>query len=107
MEHLSALVMVRRQGFSNDQWDVSGANLMTITKADAPAFAVDPSQLVVARSCGRAAPWMTPDEALAKLPRAAFDYVWLIDPPRYDVRLTAGMTPVWRDGSDVLYRIDR
>ena len=107
MEHLSALVMVRRQGFSNDQWDVSGANLMTITKADAPAFAVDPSQLVVARSCGRAAPWMTPDEALAKLPRAAFDYVWLIDPPLYDVRLTAGMTPVWRDGSDVLYRIDR
>lgn len=107
MEHLSALVMVRRQGFSNDQWDVSGANLMTITKADAPAFAVDPSQLVVARSCGRAAPWMTPDEALAKLPRAAFDYVWLIDPPRYDVRLTAGMTPVWRNGSDVLYRINR
>jgi hypothetical protein len=107
MEHLSAMVMVRRQGFSNDQWDVSGANLMTITKADAPAFAVDPSQLVVARSCGRAAPWMTVDEALAKLPRAAFDYVWLIDPPRHDARRTAGMMPVWRDGTDVLYRIDR
>ena len=107
MEHLSALVMVRRQGFSNDQWDVSGANLMTITKRDAPAFAVDPSQLIVAQSCGRGAPWMTPDEALAKLPRAAFDYVWLIDPPLYDVRLTAGMTPVWREGRDVLYRIDR
>ncbi len=107
MEHLAALVIVRRQGFSNDQWDVSGANLMTITKADALGFAVDPSQLVVPQRCGRGAPWMTPDEALAKLPRGAFDYVWLIDPPRYDARLTAGMTPVWRDGSDVLYRIDR
>ena len=107
MEHLSALAIIRRQGFSNDQWDVSGANLMLITKSDAPGFAVDPSQLVVAQKCGRSAPWMTPDEALAKLPRAAFDYVWLIDPPRYDVRLTTGMTPVWRDGSDALYRIDR
>lgn len=107
MEHLSALVMVRRQGFSNDQWDVSGANLMMITKTDASGFAVDPSQLVVAQKCGRGAPWMTPDEALARLPRVAFDYVWLIDPPRYDVRLTAGMTPVWRDGTDVVYRIDR
>ncbi len=107
MEHLAALVMVRRQGFSNDQWDVSGANLMLITKDDAPGFAVDPSQLVVAQKCGRGAPWMTPDEALAKLPRAAFDYVWMIDPPRYDERRATGMTPVWRDGTDVVYRIDR
>ncbi len=106
MEHLSALVIVRRQGFSNDQWDVSGANLMTITKADAPGYAVDPSQLIVPARCGSAA-WMTADEALTKLPRAAFDYVWLIDPPRHDARRTAGMMPVWRDGSDVLYRIDK
>ncbi len=107
MEHLAALVIIRRQGFSNDQWDVSGANLMTVTKKDAPGFAFDPSQLVVPKKCGRNSAWRTPDEALAKLPRTAFDYVWLIDPPRYDVRLTSGMTPVWRDGTDVLYRIDR
>jgi len=107
MEHLSALAIVRRQGFSNDQWDVSGANLMTITKADAPGFAVDPSQLLVARRCGGGAPWRTADEALAALPRAAFDYVWLIDPPTYDARRTAGMTPVWRNGNDVLFRIER
>ena len=107
MEHLSAMVIVRRQGFSNDQWDVSGANLLSITKGDAPGFTADPSQLVVPTPCPGGAPWMTPDAALAKLPRGAFDYVWLIDPPRYDVRLTAGMTAVWRDGNDVLYRIDR
>ncbi len=107
MEHLAALVIIRRQGFANDQWEVSGANLMTVTKTDAPSFVSDPSQLVVAKKCGERSPWRTPDEALANLPHAAFDYVWLIDPPRYDVRLTARMTPVWRDGSDVLYRIDR
>jgi hypothetical protein len=107
MEHLPALVIVRRQGFSNDQWVVSGANLMTVTKTDAPEFAIDPSQLVVPAPCRGGSPWMTVDQALARLPRAAFDYVWLIDPPRYDIRLTTGMTPVWRDGGDVLYRIDR
>ncbi len=107
MEHLPAMVIVRRQGFSNDQWVVSGANLMTVVKTDAPGFVIDPAQLVVPTPCPGGSPWMTVDQALTGLPRAAFDYVWLIDPPRYDVRLTVGMTPVWRDGGDVLYRIDR
>jgi hypothetical protein len=106
MEHLSALAIVRRRAFSNDQWDVSGANLMLITKADAPGFVVDPSQLIVPARC-TGAPWMTPDEALVKLPRGAFDYIWMIDPPRYDERLAVGMTPVWRNRTDVLYRIER
>jgi hypothetical protein len=107
MEHLSALAMVRRQSFSNDQWEVSGANLMDTIKADAPGFVYDPSQLVVPVRCRGGGPWRTLDQSLAGLPRAAFDYVWLIDPPRYDVRLTAGMTQVWANGPDRLYRIDR
>ncbi len=106
MEHLSALAMVRRQSFSNDQWDVAGAQLMTITKHDAAEFAVDPSQLVVANDCPIEFA-RTLDASLKALPRAAFDYVWLIDPPVYDARLTAGMTPVWRQGNDVLLRIER
>ncbi len=107
MEHLSGLAMVRRASFSNDQWDVAGAQLMKIVRPDAGYFAADPSQLVVARPCGGDAPWLSLDQTLTTLPRGAFDYVWLIDPPRYDARLTAGMTPVWADGSDRLYRIDR
>ncbi|MEP6784815.1 MAG: hypothetical protein ABI898_03630 [Sphingomonadales bacterium] len=108
MEHLSAMAMVRRQSFSNDQWEVSGANLMDTIKVDAPGFAYDPSQLVVQWPCRiRQAPWKTPDQSLRTLPRPAFDYVWLIDPPRYDVRLTTGMTLVWTNGPDRLYRIDK
>ncbi len=106
MEHLSALAIVRRHAFSNDQWDVSGAENMTVIKNDAPGFAVDPSQLLVPAACPGGAPWMTPGQALARLPRAAFDYVWLIDPPRFDVRLTRGMTPIWSNGPDHLYRIE-
>lgn len=106
MDHLPGLAIVRRQAFSNDQWQVSGTSFMTVIKKDAPGFGSDPSQLVTERQC-RIGNWKPLNKSLALLPRAAFDYVWLIDPPRYDARLTAGMTPVWRDGSDVLYRIDR
>jgi hypothetical protein len=106
MEHLGGLAMVRRQAFSNDQWDVTGAQLMTIVKRDAPAFAVDPSQLVLGAPCPIEYS-KTLDWSLANLPRAAFDYVWLVDPPQYDARLTKGMTPVWRAGNDVLLRVDR
>jgi hypothetical protein len=106
MEHLGALAMVRRASFSNDQWAVSGAQLMTIAKRDAPDFSVDPSQLVVAQDCPIEFS-KTLDASLVALPHAAFDYVWLIDPPAYDARATTGMTPVWRDGTDALFRINR
>ncbi len=107
MEHLSALAMVRRHSFSNDQWEVSGANLMDTIKTDARGFAYDPSQLVVPEPCTGGAPWRTLNQSLRALPRGAFDYVWLIDPPRYNVRVTDGMTPVWANDTDRLYRIDR
>jgi hypothetical protein len=106
MEHLAALVMVRRQGFSNDQWDVEGANLMTVVKSDAPGFAVDASQMVVPRPCQYTREWKSLDASLRLMPRQAFDYVWLIDIPRHDERLTADMQRIWSNGPDQLYRIN-
>ena len=44
--------------------------------------------------------------ALAIVPRDAFDYVWLIDPPPYDAKLAEGLRPVWRSGTSVLYRVE-
>ncbi len=86
---------------------MSGANLMDTIKTDARGFAYDPSQLVVPEPCTGGAPWRTLNQSLRALPRGAFDYVWLIDPPRYNVRVTDGMTPVWANDTDRLYRIDR
>lgn len=106
MEHLGAMAMVRRKAFSNDQWNVAGAQLVKILKADAPAFRNDPSQMIRPIWCNNER-WKTLDQSLRLMPRSAFDYVWLIDPSPYDVRLTTGLRPVWRDGNDVLYRIDR
>jgi len=104
LEHLPAMVMVRRRGFSNDQWDMDGAQLMTIDYPAAGAFAHDPSEIVTERKCWRQN-WMTIDQSLAWFPRKAFDYVWLINPPRYDSSLIADLTPVWRAGTSVLYKV--
>ncbi len=102
--HLPAMATVRRDAFSNDQWNVAGAQLLTIRyKAGAP-FVSDASQIVTRVPC-RFEVWRTIDQALAQFPRDAFDYVWLIDPPPYDVRLTRGLQPIWRSGTSVLYRV--
>jgi hypothetical protein len=105
MEHLPALALVRKEAFSNEQWAVAGAQLLTIKKADAPGFVEDPAQLVVPQNCPRP-DWRTIDDALQTFPRAAFDYLWLIAPPAYTQEKTDGMTLIWTNGQDMLYRVN-
>ena len=102
--HLGAMVMVRREGFSNDQWLVEGANLLGLKHTGAGFFASDPSQIVRPNDCPDRL-HRTIDESLATLPRTAFDFIWLIDPPQYDPKLVEGMQPVWRGAGSILYRI--
>jgi hypothetical protein len=102
--HLGAMVMVRREGFSNDQWLVEGANLLNLKYTAAGYFAADPSQIVRENWCPDRS-HKTIDQSLSILPRNDFDYVWLIDPPRFDPRLVAGLTPVWREPGSILYRL--
>jgi hypothetical protein len=49
----------------------------------------------------------TIDDALATFPRAAFDYVWLINSPAYDRRLTKGLSLESHAGGAELYRVER
>lgn len=102
--HLSGMVIVRRDGFSNDQWVEAGLNLLDLRYKAAGKFASDPSQIVIPNYCGRSdAPHI--DRALGAFPRSAFDYLWLIDPPAFDPSLVAGLQPVWRGRHSVLYRL--
>ena len=87
--HLGAMVIVRREGFSNDQWLLEGVNLLDLKYRAAGYFAADPSQLVRPNRC-RDRLHRTIDESLAALPRGDFDYVWLIDVPPYDPRTGRG-----------------
>jgi hypothetical protein len=104
LDHLPALALVRREAFSNDQWSVPGAQMLQTRYAAAEPFARDPSQIVRLRDCPINR-WRRLDESLRLFPRGAFDYLWLINPPAYDPRLTASLQPVWRGGASILFRI--
>jgi hypothetical protein len=101
--HLGAMVIVRRDGFSNDQWLLEGVNLLDLKYRAAGYFAADPSQLVRPNHCLDPLHRMI-DDSLTNLPRDDFDYVWLIDPPPYDPATVADMKVVWRGPGSVLYQ---
>jgi hypothetical protein len=103
--HLGAMVVVRRDGFSNDQWLMEGLNLLDLRYMRAGYYAADPSQLVRPNGC-RDPLHRTIDESLAGLPQEAFDYLWLVDAPPHDPALVAGMRPVWRGPGSILYRLN-
>jgi len=105
MEHLPAMALVRKHAFSNDQWAMAGAQLLGVRKQDAFGFNHDASQIVTEVKC-KGEVWRTIDDSLRKFPRQAYDYVWLIEPPRFDRSLLSGMTLVWGNGQDALYRIE-
>ncbi len=102
--HLSAIGTVRNHAFSNDQWTMAGAQLLSVRYKPGWPFTRDASQVVTERRC-RGESWRTMNEALAYFPRDAFDYVWLISPPPYEPILASDLRPIWRSGSSVLYRV--
>jgi hypothetical protein len=106
LEHLPAMAVVRRHAFSNDQWVVPGAQLITVHYAQGWPFIRDASQVVVQKRCtAPREPWWPINDALQRVPRGGYDYVWLIEPPDYDPELTRGLQEVWRDGDSVLFRV--
>jgi hypothetical protein len=102
--HLGAMVIVEKQGFSNDQWVIEGANLLSLKYVRAGKFAADPSQIVRPDRCKIPGVWSI-DDALKSIPPHTFDYVWMVDAPPFDERLAAGMQPVWRGPGSILYRL--
>ncbi|WP_191992949.1 hypothetical protein [Sphingomonas parva] len=104
IEHLPAVALVRRDAFSNDQWSMHGAQLLTTRYPQGGRFARDPYQQVLEGQCYGEI-WLSLNRSLAEFPRNAYDYVWLIRPPRHDPRLLRGLQPIWRSGTSVLYRV--
>jgi hypothetical protein len=105
LHHLPAIALERQLAYTNDQWSMAGGQLLTARYTPARGFAHDPSEVVTNRYC-RGEWWRTIDMSLARFPRDAFDYVWLIDPPAYDPQYTAGLIPIWQNGTSRLFRID-
>lgn len=107
LDHIDGLAMARREAFANGQWAVAGAQLLKVDRPDAKGFAEDPSQLVRPPHCNQPASHDYP-AVLRQFPRAAFDYLWLIDFPA-DIRPRgdSGLVPVWQSSAGALYRIRR
>lgn len=103
--HLPSIALERRRAFTNDQWAMAGAQLLSVRYEAARPFTIDPSEMAVPDGCRIG--FRTISQALAAVPRDAFDYVWLIDPPAYHEEASAGLTPIWRYQNSVLFRIDR
>jgi hypothetical protein len=104
MEHMPALALERNMAYTNDQWSMAGAQLLTTKYDSARSFGHDPSQIVTDSQCPGER-WRPIDRSLAFFPRAAFDFVWLINPPPYHLKYASDLTPIWRDSTSVLYRV--
>jgi hypothetical protein len=106
LQHLPGMAVVRKEAFSNEQWVVEGAQLARVHYPAAGAFQHDPSQIVTRLPCS-GTKHLPVSEALARIPRTAFDYVWLITPPTLDPSATKGLRIVWGNETARLYRIER
>ena len=104
LNHLPAMVVVRRDGFVNSMWTLAGVHPLTVHYPAAGAYQFDPSESVTLSDCGSGA---TPPlrQAIAHLPRAAFDFVWLLDTPPAAQPRPPWLVPVWRGPDAVLYRV--
>ncbi|MEO5773495.1 MAG: hypothetical protein ABIQ32_05185 [Sphingomicrobium sp.] len=102
--HLGGLVIVRKHGFSNDQWSIQGQNLLQLRYHEPGLYRADPSQMVRAMHCRQRTAWRV-DYAFSKLPRDKLDYLWIIDPPPLDPKWLEGMQLVWRGKGSMLYRL--
>ncbi|UVO54985.1 hypothetical protein [Sphingomonas sp. SUN039] len=103
VDHLDGVAIVRRDVFTNGQWDVPGAQLLVPLAARGTRYNSDPSQLVM--GCGDLRPALA--ARIADFPRDRFDLVWLIGYRPATLPRYAGLTPLFADDRTVLYRIDK
>jgi len=96
--HLSGYAIARRHAFSNDQWDVPGAQLLKVHNPPAGSFQVDDTQIVYERACRGQIGVV----AEARQVPATIPYLWVLWST--GEKPLAGWTPIARNGLSVLYR---
>jgi len=100
--HLPSMAIVRREAFSNDQWPLTGAALLTVHNRGAGFFGRDPSQIVRNPGCRREG--LSIERSLKLMPKDQFDYLWLINMPLLPPEWTAGWQPVFANRHSILFR---
>ena len=102
---LGGALIVRRHALENSMWRMPGAQLLSVkSETHLGWFGSDPSQIVLPDRCGTLEHWSV-NKSLAEFPRDKFDYVWIVDAPPFDARLTTGWQQLYRYRASILYRI--
>lgn len=106
IDHIDGMAVVRRNAFTNAQWDVPGAQLLKPLGALGTAYNSDPSQLVRAPNCPKD---LRPQLAarISDFPRDRFDYVWAIGFRPETLPPWPGLRPLFADDRTILYRIEK
>jgi hypothetical protein len=101
LQHLPGMAIARRDAFSNGQWRMPGAALLSVKYQGSAPFTVDPSQIVPRDGCprDRREEW---SRTLSRLPIENIDQLWLIGYP-YEEPVVPGLKLVKRDGANFLY----
>ena len=103
-DHLPGMAIVRRDVFTNEQWNLAGQQLLRVRHLAARPYLADPSQLVYPRICPDIGSRF--ETALQEFPRAGFTHVWTIGFPPGAAR-QADLQLIWSNGASALYQVRR
>jgi len=103
-DHLPAMAIVRRDVFTNEQWDLEGQQLLRIRNLAAQPYLADPSQLVYPAVC--AVMGSRFGTAIRTFPRAGFTHAWTIGFPPGAAH-APDLQLIWTDGNSAVYRVRR
>ncbi len=103
LEHMDGIAIVRREVFTNSQWEVPGAQLLIPLGAKGTRYNSDPSQYIM--GSGDLRPKLK--KRLDAFPRERFDLVWLIGYRPETLPSYPGLTPIFADDRTIVYRIEK
>lgn len=100
-QHLGAMATVRRDAFTNDQFQLDGAQSLAILRQNVGRYRENPSQIDTPDRCNYRT-YAEVDQALPDATRLNFDHVWTIGfGPRRTI--PPGLAVLWTNGQSTLY----
>ncbi len=104
IQHIAGYALTRHNAFVNDQFAGKDLQLLRVHYDQAAPFVSDDDGVVARKPCANhGLPELS--SQLAKLPRQAFDYVWVIEMPTNERVQPSWLHPLYSDDTTALYSI--
>lgn len=104
LSHIAGIAIARRRVFANEQWALSGQQLIRPRHAESRPFQSDPSQII--HPIGSDDPLGDFDQAIGTFNRCTFQRVWTIGFPAGRAH-TTDLTAIWSNESSAVYAVKR